>query len=221
MGSGRSGIGGGRGWLGWVGGGGDGSEGVAEGLEVEGAHFGFVDVFFALPFGVGKLDLNALAFEAKALGFVALALEAGDAGAELAEAAGVGVGVEVFGRQGAEGDGGVVKGEPAGEFVGEEAGQRFVAEGFFVFEVMRQGQGIVAGEPVPVAAVFPLGEVGRGEGLGGELGGEDGLDLGQGVEPVEEGWAGLVVEKAAVELVSDGEGETGDFSGAGHGGKGG
>jgi hypothetical protein len=171
--------------------------------------------------GVGELDLDALAFEADALGFMALALEAGDVGTELAEAAlaGVRVVVGVLGGEGPDGDGGVAEGEPAGEFVGEEAGEGVVAEGLFVFEVTREGEGVVAGEPVTVAAVFPLGEVGGGEGLGGEVGGEEGLDLGQGVEPVEEGGAGLVVEEAAVELVADGGGEAGDFSGAGHEGE--
>jgi len=210
----------GLGWVGWWrgGSGASGGEGGAEGLEIEGAQLGFVDFIFALPFGVGELNLDALAFEGDALGFMGLALERGDVGAELAEAALAGVGVGVFGVEGTDGDGGVVEGEPAGEFVGEGAGQGVVAEGFFVVEVMCQGEGIAAGEPVAVAAVFPLGEVGRGDGLGGELGGEDGLDLGEGVEPLEEGWAWLVVEEAAVELVADGEGEAGDFSGAGHGG---
>jgi len=69
----------GRGWVGGGGGGsgGSGGEGVAEGLEIEGADFGLVDVFIALPLGVGKLDLNALAFEGNALGFVGLTLAAG------------------------------------------------------------------------------------------------------------------------------------------------
>ena len=156
-----------------------------EGLGIEGAGFGLVEVFFALPLGVGDLNLNPLAFEGDALGFVGLTLEAGDVGAEVAEAALAGFGVGVFGVEGADGDGGVVEGEPAGEFVGEGAGQRVVAEGFLVLEVMREGEGVVAGEPVAVAAIFPLGKVGRGE--GSELGGEDGLDLGEGVEPARGG----------------------------------
>jgi len=190
-------------------------------MEVEGAQFGFVNVLFALPFGVGELDLKALAFEGDALGVVGFPLEGGDIGAELAEAAlaGVRVVVRVFGGEGLDGDGGVVKGEPAGELVGEGAGQGVVAEGFFVVEVAGQGEGIAAGEPVGVAAVFPLGEVGWGDGLGGEVGDEDGEDLGEGVEPLEEGRAWLVVEEAAVELVADGDGEAGDFSGARHGGR--
>ena len=97
-----------------------------------GAGFGLVEVLFALPFGIGGLNLNPLAFEGNALGFVGFALEAGDIGAEVAEAALAGFGVGVFGVEGADGDGGVVKGEPAGEFVGEGAGQGVVAEGFLV-----------------------------------------------------------------------------------------
>jgi hypothetical protein len=180
-----------------------------------------VNVFFALPFGVGELELEALAFEADALGVMGLALEGGDIGAELAEAAlaGVRVVLGVCGGEGLDGDGGVVEGEPVGEFVGEEAGQGVVAEGFFVVEVTGQCEGVAAGEPVRVAAVFPLGEVGGGDGLGGEIGGEDGADLREGVEPIEEGWAWFVVEEAAVELVADGEWEAGDFSGASHGGQ--
>ncbi len=48
---------------------------------------------------------------------------------------------------------------------------------------------------------------------------EEGLDLGQGVEPGEEGVGRLVFAEAAVELFAEGEGETGDFTGAsgGHG----
>jgi hypothetical protein len=43
---------------------------------------------------------------------------------------------------------------------------------------------------------------------------EEGLDLRQGVEPGEEGVAGLIFAEAAVELFAEGEGETGDFTGA-------
>jgi len=126
----------------------------------------------------------------------------------------VGVGVEVFGGEGADGGGGVTKREPTGEFVGERSGEGIVAEGVWVLEFTGEGKGVEAGEPVAVPAGFPMGEVGWGDGLGGEVGGEDGLDLGERVEPVEEGGAGFVVEDAAVELVADGKGEPGDFAGA-------
>jgi len=125
----------------------------------------------------------------------------------------VGVGVEVFGGEGADGGRGVTQGEPAGELVGERTGEGFVAEGVWVLEFTGEGEGVEAGEPVAVPAGFPMGEVGWGDGLGGEVGGEDGLDLGERVEPVEEGGAGLVVEEAAVELVADGKGEPGDLAG--------
>jgi len=52
-------------------------------LGIEGAGFGMVEVFFPLPFGIGDLHLNPLAFEGDALGFVGLALEAGDIGGEV------------------------------------------------------------------------------------------------------------------------------------------
>jgi hypothetical protein len=154
-------------------------EGAAYGL-------GIAEFFFTLELGIVELELNELALEVNSLGLMLFALEAGNVGAGLAETAPVGVGVGVIGGEEAEGGGGVVKGEPAGEFVGEGAVEGFMAEGFFVFQVTGEGEGVEAGEPVAVAAVFPLGEVGRGDGLGGELGGEGGLDLGQGIEPVEE-----------------------------------
>jgi len=50
-------------------------------LGIEGAGFGLVEAFFALPFGIGDLNLNPLAFEGDALGFVGFTLEAGDIGA--------------------------------------------------------------------------------------------------------------------------------------------
>jgi hypothetical protein len=120
---------------------------------------GIAEFFFALELGIVEPELDELALEFNSLGLVLFALEAGNVGAGLAEAA---------------------------EFVGEGAVEGFMAEGFFVFQVTGEGEGVEAGEPVAVAAVFPLGEVGRGDGLGGELGGEGGLDLGQGIEPVEE-----------------------------------
>jgi hypothetical protein len=47
-----------------------------------------------------------------------------------------------------------------------------------------------------------------------DIGSEEGLDFGEGVEPGEEGAAGLVVEKAAVELVAGGKGEPGELAGS-------
>ncbi len=110
-----------------------------------------------------------------------------------------------------------MEGQPTGEFVGEAFGEGWVAQGLFVVEVADEGEGVLVDKPVAVAADLPVVEVGRGDGGGVEIGGQDGLDFGEGVEPVEEGGAGFVVEEALVELVADGGGETGDFAGAGCG----
>jgi hypothetical protein len=47
-----------------------------------------------------------------------------------------------------------------------------------------------------------------------EVAEEDGLDFREGVEPIDEEGAGLVVEETAVKLGADVAGEAGDFSGA-------
>jgi len=67
-------------------------------------------------------------------------------------------------------------------------------------------------EPVPVRAFAVLGEVLFEDGLAFEIGGHEGLDLRQGVEPLDEalGWFG--VAEALIELFSDFVGEAGDFS---------
>ena len=49
------------------------------------------------------------------------------------------------------------------------------------------------------------------------MGGEDGLDFGKGVEPIDKGFAFFTVVEAGVELLHGGMRETSDFSGAGHG----
>jgi hypothetical protein len=191
-----------------------GEEHLSKLFEAAGGGFGLEEFFFAAQFGLGKPEFDALSLEVNALGLVLFALEASDIGGGLAEEPPLGGGVEVLGGEGADGGGSVAQGEPAGELVGEGTGEGFVAEGEGVLEVTGEGKGVEAGEPVAVAAGFPMGEVGRGDGLGVEVGGQDGLDLGEGVEPVEEGGAGLVVEEAAVELVTDGEREPGDLAGA-------
>jgi len=172
-------------------GGGSGREFLAgesflQALEGPAYGLGIAELFFALEQHIVEPEIKELGLEVNSLGLVLFALEPGNVGAGLTETAPVGFGVGVFGGEEAESGGGVVKGEPAGEFVGEGAVEGFIAEGLFVFKVAGEGEGVEAGEPVAVAAVSPLGKVGRGDGLGGELGGEGGLDLGQGVEPVEE-----------------------------------
>ena len=71
------------------------------------------EVFFAAGSSIGEVELDVLSFEVSALGTVIFALEAGDIGGELAQELRLGVEVEVFGGEGADGGGGVTQGEPA------------------------------------------------------------------------------------------------------------
>ena len=126
----------------------------------------------------------------------------------------------------ADGDGGfLVQGHPheqrgkpgvdgGGELVGEgaEVGEVFGMFGQFADLL----EDFLAGEPVEEAAVIPFGEVLGADGDAFEVLGEDGLDFGEGVKPLQEGHAGFAVVKALVELFAEGVGETGDFTGAFH-----
>ena len=69
---------------------------------------------------------------------------------------------------------------------------------------------------VEISALLPLAEVGLVDGLGGEMGGEDGLDFRQLVEPGEEVLGQLAVLEAQIELPTDGQREAGDFAVASH-----
>jgi hypothetical protein len=53
-------------------------------------------------------------------------------------------------------------------------------------------------------------------GLAAKVAGQDGFDLGQGVEPVEDGAAVQVIGEAAVEFMAQGARKTGDYSFAEH-----
>ena len=109
-----------------------------------------------------------------------------------------------------------MEGEPMDELAGAGFGEGLVAEGVFILEAGEEGEGVLAEEPVAVATEAPLGEVCGGDGAAVEVGGEEGLDFGEGIEPVEEGWGQFAVVEAVVELFADGVGEAGDFAGAGH-----
>jgi len=79
-----------------------------------------------------------------------------------------------------------------------------------------QGEDVLADEPFLVAALTPVGEVLLGDGEGVEVLGEEGLDLGEGIEPREDLRAELAILEAGVELGAKVVGQSGDFSGAGH-----
>jgi hypothetical protein len=70
--------------------------------------------------------------------------------------------------------------------------------------------------PVPATALLPFGQILLADGLVVEVGGKDGPGLGQGIQPGDELFAQLVIVQAAVELLLNGLGQTGDFSIASH-----
>src|SRR5260370_32667987 len=72
------------------------------------------------------------------------------------------------------------------------------------------------GLPVAIAAVFPSGQVLLYDGTAAEFVLEDLVDLGQGIEPFDQGRSIFAIPKAAVKLVTKFMGQTGDFSGATH-----
>jgi len=145
-------------------------------------------------------------------------LEAGDVAVESVQEveAGEEVGVEgAFEGHFAQEDG-VAGGDGVGEAVGEmavgEAGEFGGVGGKFagVFEEF------LGGEPVEETAVVPFGEVLRADGDAGEMFGEDGLDFGEAVQPLDEVHAGFAVVEALIELVAELVREAGDFAGAFH-----
>jgi hypothetical protein len=72
--------------------------------------------------------------------------------------------------------------------------------------------GVVMEEPVAEAALFPYGEVLFGDGAVVEVGGEDGFDFWQRVEPGENGFVRLVIVETEVELFAEIVRETSDFA---------
>lgn len=121
---------------------------------------------------------EALAVEAEALGSVVTATELDGVGTEFAQAPPL-LGAILFGeRAGSESVAG-------GDAVGEEVSNREV--GVEVSGVLGklpgERQGFLLEEPIPVAALLPLGEVLGADKFTGEKGSHDGLNLGKGVEP--------------------------------------
>ncbi len=157
------------------------------------------------------LHFEALALDEEAFGEEVAAAEAGDIGAELAEVGPSGGGV-LFGYDERVSRGGVLKGGPVGELVGERFGEGLVAKGVLVLEVLDEIKRFLADEPIAEAAIGPFSEVDGTHGASAEVFGEDGTDFGQGIEPIEDGFGLLAVVEAAVELVADLMGEAGDFS---------
>ena len=103
-----------------------------------------------------------------------------------------------------------------GDAVGEEVSNREVGVevGGVLGKLPGERQGFLLEEPIPVAALLPLGEVLGADGFTDENGGHDGLDFGKGVEPGGQVFGLLAVVEAAIQLVADAAGEAGYFAGA-------
>ena len=68
------------------------------------------------------------------------------------------------------------------------------------------------GEPMAEAPAAPLGQVIFADGVAGKPAGEDGLNLGLLVEPLNHHCAGFTVQQAVVDRIADGLGKAGDFA---------
>jgi hypothetical protein len=78
------------------------------------------------------------------------------------------------------------------------------------------GEQILAGLPVEEAGLAPFMEILLTDRLAGKVAGQEGFDIGGGIEPIEKGGVVLVPGEAAVEFIAPGARETGDFTFAGH-----
>ncbi len=182
--------------------------GIEFGLEV-GAFGPFPEEFFHLVFGGVGLEDKALLFDLEATGAEVAAAQGGEVGAEAGEAGEFGFGI-VLGRREGAGDGGVTDLEAADEFGADffEGGLVEVLEEGAIGE-LESGLGEL---PVAEAGFLSAIEVLLFDRFGVELGFEQGLDFGQGVEPLESDLTGLRLVEAAVEFLANGSREAGDFA---------
>jgi hypothetical protein len=85
-----------------------------------------------------------------------------------------------------------------------------------VDERLDLGESFLLVEPIAVTAFTVLREILLQDGHAAELGGQDGLDLRQGIEPLDQ-WLGLFgIAHSDIELLPDLVGESCDFSSGGH-----
>ena len=152
-----------------------------------------------------------MAFKLEVLGMEFGAAEARDIGAKLAQAAPVSVGILVECGKGA-GGGSVLEGEPALESIGGEVGERLLSVGGICLEALEELESVLTCLPFAESALTPFREVLFGDGAAVEVVFEGSLDLRQSIEPEEDGVGGLMIAKAAVELLADRVWEESDFS---------
>jgi len=113
--------------------------------------------------------------------------------------------------------GGVASGEDGGEVICYAAAGGLGELGGVFCDLGKPGEGLFMGEPIAIAAIAPIREVLKVDIAGVEMAVEEGLDFGEGVEPLEDKGAGLGVEEATVEFVANFAGEAGDFTVSSHG----
>jgi hypothetical protein len=194
-----------------------GGVGVADAIEDAGELDPAEEIVGGVLVGFVAVALDADSVEFEACGFVVAAAKLDDVVAEDAEGAEfagellgiVAVPCGELGGVAPDEDGGEVIGEGAIGGGGEFGGVRGKLGGAV--------DGVLMGEPLWVAALFPLIEVLLCDGMAVVIAVKDGADFGEGVEPLDETTAFFAVTETAIELGADFAREAGDFTGAGHG----
>jgi len=108
---------------------------------------------------------------------------------------------------------GQVGGEEEGQLIGERSGGGLLEFGDAGGQGLNGLDGGGAAAVIAATVLFPSGEVVLVEGLAGKGGGGDGLDLGQGVQPGENGGVLIASLEAAIDLSAEGRRKKRDFHG--------
>ena len=172
--------------------------------------FGAANFLLLLAFGVG---IPAFLPDPGTTGAVGIAAQLGQLLVDLAEEFPFLFGVGFLLQQ-QHGQAAHFDGEDGGKVVDQLALPAGVVEVEVFGGVEQLGSGFasfLAPEPILVAGLFPVGKVLFGDRAVVELVGEDFLDVGLVVEPLDDFDAGLVVFDAETELVANGFGEAGYF----------
>src|SRR6266404_3270771 len=87
-----------------------------------------------------------------------------------------------------------------------------MTNGILVIDVLHELERELLLLPFAEAALLPFGEVYGIDGIAFKVGLQNGLNLGQSIEPLDEGLGLLAVLKALVDLFANGVGQMSDFS---------
>lgn len=167
-------------------------------------------LFFGLS-GGGEVEGQALLFEGEAASAEFAAAEGQEEHGEMAEMAQGFIGAGIGGRK-SPGCGSEAEENPTGEFFRHVGRENLLEFGIAVIEGGGKSDGFLTVEPVTEAVVPVVGEVLLVDGSAVELGFEEGLGFGQGIEPREEGIGGFGILEALIDLLLDGSRQGGDFS---------